>query len=210
MSASSIGPVASPIWPEKTSALPSLHLEVRYDLGEAVGPSRDASASYKRATACSPRPRLSSVVAEPTGDAGGVDDLASLDIGGDCRFEVADRPLVPSSQVSHLAGLLGERRLFGTLRAERDGLQVGGLGRLEGSDSLGPFPGPGVRLTCLGAQFVGVRVFAGGLVGVEEVGGDDLGNLGTLVGKGRSQVLGRPQVPGLSLGPGQACRRRQT
>ena len=50
------------------------------------------------------------------------------------------------------------------------------------------------------AQRVGVRVVTGGLVGVVEVGGDDLGDLRPLVREGGTQMLGRAQVPSLALG----------
>ncbi len=122
---------------------------------------------------------------------------------GNRGLEVADGSLVPACEGRHPASLLGEPRPLDLVRAEIGGLQVGGLGRLGGADDLGPLGGPGVGLASRGSKLVGVGVLAGGSVGVIEVGADNLGDLGTLVGEGRSKVLCGLEVPCLALGPGQ-------
>ena len=124
-------------------------------------------------------------------------------MGGDRRLEVVDGAFGPACELGHLACPPDEAGLLGLVGAQLGRLQVGGLGRLRSADVLRTLGRDHIRPARPGAELVGVRIVAGGPVGVVEVGCDHLGHLGALVGEGRSQVLGGPQVAGLALGSRQ-------
>ena len=142
-------------------------------------------------------------IAEPRGHPCGLDDAARPEHERQPPSRSDREHARATGRRRHPPRQVSEPRPFAIVRAQVGGSYIGGLGRLRGPDRRGPLGGKHVGAARLGTQVLRVRILPGGLVGVEEVGGNHLGHLCPLVGECGAKVHGGPHVPGLSLGSRQ-------